>query len=474
MNTKTQNQDIAKAINALGQNKFEEAEIICQEILTLGDDADANYILGCIRMHDKKYTESINYIEKAISKDNTNVGYYISLGCAYSSDQNFVKAIEAFINANAINSEIPQIHFYLGEAYRQTGKFTHSLNHFKTSLRLSPDHIGSLLMLGVVYEELKKFDQAKESYLNCINIYPENIDPHINLGMCYLLTGEYEKGWKEYEWRLKLENTLPSIELNKPQWKGENLDEKKLLIICEQGFGDTIHFIRFAKLFAKEGANIIIFAQEELNSLLKEQPWIDKIVNEGDKIPEHDFYIYIQSIPYILKWSPSMNIQEFPYLSVKNRSISCLEKNKMNIGIVTQTRVTASDHKMRSIEIDKFKTIFDKSKHNIISLDYTLNKNSNKSEVIDQYPEINDFVDTTNIIQQLDLIITVDTVVAHIAGALNKDVYLLLSSVPGWRWDLNYIDSTPWYPTFKILRQETSDSWTNVLKNIEIELNNNV
>tara|TARA_B100001123_G_C15263085_1_gene1007350 strand:+ start:464 stop:1888 length:1425 start_codon:yes stop_codon:yes gene_type:complete len=474
MDTKTPNQDIAKAINALSQNNFKEAEKICHEILTLGNDSDANYILGCIRMHEKKYNESIDYIKKAISKDNANAGYYISLGCAYSSNKNFTEAIEAFKNANNINSEIPQIHFYLGEAYRQTGQFNKALTHFKKSLDLSPDHIGSLLMLGVVYEELKKFGQAKQSYLGCIDIYPENADPHINLGMCYLLTGEYEKGWKEYEWRLKLDNNLMSVESTKPQWKGENIEGKKLLIICEQGFGDTIHFIRFAKLFSKEGTEIIVLAQDELNSLLEQQAWISNIINLGDEIPEHDFYVYIQSIPGILEWNPTTYTQEFPYISIKESPIKYIEKDKLNIGIATQTRIAASDHKMRSIDLNKFTKIFNKAKHNIISLDYALNQTNDKNEIIDYYPEITDFVDTANIIKNLDLIISVDTVVAHLAGSLNKNVWLLLSSVPGWRWDFNYPDSTPWYPTFKILRQETNDNWNNVLKNIELELKNYV
>jgi len=465
---KIQNEDITKAINALSQNKFDEAEHLCQQVLRNSNNPDANHIIGCLRMREKKFDESIEYIKKAIKVKPNNLGFYASLGCAYSSIQNYPNAIDAFLSAIKLDPEASQVHFYLAEAYRQMEDFKKSLNHFQKCLDISKDHLGALLMSGIVQEELKHFNQAKELYLSCIDAYPDYVTAHVNLGMCYLLTGEYDKGWKEYEWRLKLDSKHYKHKFDKPQWNGEALNGKKLLVVCEQGFGDSIQFIRFTKILSDEGAKIIVIAQEELNCLLKNQQGVDEVYSFDDQIPDYDFYVYLLSIPRILEWEPKMNIQNFPYISVKNKPLDFLDANKINIGLLTQTRKETGDERTRSIELKNFNGFFNKEKHNVISLDY-FSGETDKS-IIDVSPNINDFIDTANIIQNVDLVISVDTVVAHIAGAMNKKVLVMLPAVPGWRWDLNFSDTTPWYPSMKLFRQPIHNDWDTVLKEIKSEI----
>ena len=466
---KTQNEDITKAINALSQNKFDEAEHLCQQVLRNSNNPDANHIIGCLRMREKKFDESIEYIKKAITEKPNNLGFYASLGCAYSSVQNYSDAINAFLSAIKIDPEASQVHFYLAEAYRQTEDFNKSLNHFKKCLDISKDHLGALLMSGIVQEELKHFNQAKELYLSCIDAYPDYVTAHVNLGMCYLLTGEYEKGWKEYEWRLKLDSDNYKRKFNKPQWNGEALNDKRLLVICEQGFSDSIQFIRFVSILNNEGAKIIVSAPEKLSSLLQNQEGIDEVYNFGDQLPDYDFYIYLLSIPKILEWEPKMNIQKFPYISVENKTLDFIDSRKINIGLLAQTRKETGDERTRSIELKKFNGLFDKKKHNVISLDYFSNEKN--QDIIDVSPNIDDFIDVANIIQNVDLIISVDTVIAHIAGAMNKKVLLMLPAVPSWRWDLNFTNTTPWYPSMKLFRQPIHNDWDTVLKEIKNEIN---
>ncbi len=470
--TKIQNEDIAKAINAFSQNKFDEAETICMDLLKKGDNPDANHIIGCLRMREKKFDESIEYLKKAIHSQPSNLGFHASLGCAYSSIKDYQKAINSFVTVIKADPKSSQVHFYLGEAYRQTGKFKESLDHFNQCTSLSQDHLGSQLMTGVVHEELKHFDRAKESYQACIETYPEYIAAHINLGMCCLLTGEYEKGWSEYEWRLKLPEENHSHELKKPQWQGESLEGKKLLIICEQGFGDTIQFIRFAEQLTLGGAKISIMAPDELISLLNQQKGIEKVVSFKESLPDHDFYTYMLSIPKVIEWKPNTFEQKFPYLQVEEKDLSFISEKKINIGLVTQTRRETGDEKSRSIDIEKFKNMFDEQKHNVISLDYFSNHKDNKNKIMNVEPEIKDFTDTASIIQNLDLVISVDTVVAHLAGSLGIKTLLCLPAVPGWRWDLNFPKATPWYPSLELFRQPVHDDWDTVIKQIKEVINN--
>jgi len=470
--TKIEKPEITQAINAFSQKKFAEAEKICLEVLSKSDDADANHIIGCIRMGEKKFDESIEYINKSLAKDPDNLGTLISLGCAQSSSKDYKNSITSFNKVVKKKSDISQVHFYLGEAYRQLEKYEKSLESFKECLKLTPDHIGCQLMIGIIYEELKRFNQAIDFYKSCIDTYPEYIAPHVNLGMCLLLTGNYEEGWGEYEWRLKLPKKIYQKEFTKPKWNGEDLDNKKLLIICEQGFGDAVQFIRFTESLSKGGATIFIMSPDELKSLLVNQKGVNKVLSYDDTLPEYDFYTYMLSIPKILKWEPKMDTQHFPYLKVEEKNLPFILKDKINIGILTQTRKGTNDEKYRSVELSKFSGVFEKQKHNIISLDYFVNEDTLNNGIIDVFPEINDVADTANIIKNLDLVICVDTLVAHIAGALNKKTWLMLATVPGWRWDLNYSGSTPWYPSIEIFRQQTNNDWDTIIKNIKDKLYN--
>ncbi|MED5429913.1 MAG: hypothetical protein VX864_00750, partial [Pseudomonadota bacterium] len=220
------------------------------------------------------------------------------------------------------------------------------------------------------------------------------------------------------------------------------------------------------------GAKISIMAPDELISLLNQQKGIEKVVSFKESLPDHDFYTYMLSIPKVIEWKPNTFEQKFPYLQVEEKDLSFISEKKINIGLVTQTRRETGDEKSRSIDIEKFKNMFDEKKHNVISLDYFSNHKDNKNKIMNVEPEIKDFTDTASIIQNLDLVISVDTVVAHLAGSLGIKTLLCLPAVPGWRWDLNFPKATPWYPSLELFRQPVHDDWDTVIKQIKEVINN--
>ncbi len=238
-------QEINKAINFLGQNKFDEAEKACKKILDAGDNPDAYHILSSIKIYKREYDESIDYVMKSIEINDTNPGYHVTLGCAYSSKQDYVKSVEAFKNALKINSKIAQVHFYLGESYRKLKQYNNAISSFYDTIELAPDHTGAHMLLGIVYQEKKQFDLSINSFKKCIEIMPDYAEAHINLGLCYLLIGDYDNGWREYEWRRKLFKT-DEDKLQK-EWTGQSLENKTLLVIDEESTDNLIHFVRFLK-----------------------------------------------------------------------------------------------------------------------------------------------------------------------------------------------------------------------------------
>ena len=397
-------------------------------------------------------TESISYINKSLSVNPEDIGTLISLGCALSSKKDYKESILVFKKVVSLKDDISQVHFYLGESYRQMQKFEDSLGSFKKCLSLTPDHIGCQLMIGIIYEELKKFDEAINFYKSCIETYPDYIEPHINLGMCLLLTGNYSEGWNEYEWRLKLPAQVYEMKMTKPKWTGQDISNKTLLVIAEQSIGETFQYIRFAKQLAMEGAKVIVMSQTEAIQILKQQKWILDVIDYEDTA-EYDFYTYLISIPKILEWNPAMDTQKFPYLTVANNSNKVIGNGK-NIGVMMKADNSLSNYKQINIPEDQSKSIFETTDHNIIDL-----------SVFDNIVEL------SGVIKDLDLLISIESDAVHLAGSLNIPAWVLLPVVPKHTWDLSYKDTTPWYPSVRLFRQESRDDWTGVIKEVKERLN---
>ena len=450
-----QKPEVIKAINAFSQNNFKEAEKICLELLSRDNDDDANHIVGCIRMGERKFDESISYINKSLEVSPDNIGTLISLGCVLSSKKDYLESIQVFKKIIKLKDDISQVHFYLGEAYRQTLQHEKSLSSFKKCLEITPDHIGCQLMVGVIYEELKKFNQAIDFYKACINTYPEYIEPHINLGMCYLLTGNYTEGWNEYEWRLKLPAQVYEIKFKKPRWAGQDVSGKTLVIATEQSIGEILLFIRFAKQLALDGAKIIMMTQGELKKILESQKWIDKVISYDDEIPDCDYYTYLLSIPKVLEWNPKMDTQTHPYLEIDKENFSEILPDKRNIGYLLNPDMNSSASKQTVIPEKDISSLISNKSFNFINLD-----------------QIKDIDILAGIIQNLDLVICIESDLAYLAGSLNIPTCLILSAVPKYLWDLSYKSTTPWYPSLELFRQETSGDWTNVVNEIQGRLVN--
>ena len=458
-------QEINKAINYLGQNKFSEAEQICNEIINENDNADAFHVLASIKIYKQEFSQSIELVKKSLNINSSNPGYHVTLGCAYSAAKEYQESIKPFKDAIKLNDKIAQVHFYLGESYRKLKKYNDAISSFYKTLELSPDHIASHMLLGLVYQEKKQFDLSIKSFKTCLDIVPDYPEAHLNLGLCHLLVGDYENGWREYEWRRKLFKTNDG-QLAK-EWTGQNLDGKTLLILDEGSTDNLIHFIRFARELKKDNCKISVQCNDETYDLFRQQTWIDEVVTP-DVFPEHDYYVYIGSLMNVLKLNPNQVSQDFPYIDIAVKNQDMIKKDKFNIGLVLETERNSSSHDEETISVKYIKDLFS-SNHNVIALDkYVERQNlmsfySNKFD----YSNLNELAE---IIAQLDLVITVDHVVAHLSGALNIETFLMIPCVPNWRWEITHRHSTPWYKSVKIFRQDIPGDWISVIKRVEVDL----
>ena len=460
-------QELNKAINFLGQNKFSDAESICNEIVKENENSDAYHILSSIKLYQQEFHESINLVNKSIEINNENPGYYVTLGCAFSASKDYINSITAFKKSINLNDKTAQVHFYLGESYRKIKKYNDAIASFYRSIELSPDHVAAYMLLGIVYEEKKQFDLSIQSFKKCIDIMPDYAEAHLNLGLCYLLIGDYENGWREYEWRKKLFKTS-NDSLNK-EWTGQSLDNKTLLIL-EEGDENLIQFIRFARELHKDNCKIILQCSDASMELMGRQKWINEVVAVNN-FPEHDYHVHIGSLMKVLQCNPNNISHEFPYIETRKKQQEDIVKGKLNIGLVLETSRISNAHDDESIDTEIISNVFNVT-HNIICLDEYIKK-ENLPSIYNKFFDYANLDELSSLISNLDLVVTVDHTVAHIAGALNINTILMLPCVPNWRWEITHRHTTPWYNSVTIYRQETPGNWESVANKVKEKLKEN-
>ncbi len=322
-----------------------------------------------------------------------------------------------------------------------------------------------------------KFVDAAAHWKKALEINPNSPDANYNLGHVNLLLGNFEEGWKGYEWRKK-RSGFKLLNFTEPELFNQDVNDKTILVYDEQGLGDAIQFVRYLQLLKSEGAKIIFKYDYRLAQIFKDIKWIDTHLTNGVLNFEYDYHISLQSLPLYFKTNLENIPSCIPYIFgdqnlVKQLKPIIQKNNKFNIGIVWAGNPKHTNDKRRSCSLDHFEKIIGFDEVQIFSLQKgaAINKlRETNLPVIDLDGNgLENFQQTASIIENLDLIITVDTSTAHLAGAMGKPVWMLLPFLPDWRWMLGRNDS-PWYPTMKLFRQKSAGDWCGVFEQIKIEL----
>ena len=362
----------------------------------------------------------------------------------------------------------------LGAVLAGQGRLQEAVQVFDKAIQLKPDYAQAYYNRGNVLTDLGQLEAAVDNYDQAIELQPDFAEAHWNLSLALLLLGNFEDGWREYEWRWETGNfEKPSHDFHEMLWDGTPLDGKTILLFAEQGFGDTIQFIRYVEEVAKYSGNIIVECQKPLFRLLLNVPKIDRLIIKGDHVPNFNVCAPLLSIPYILGTTSASIPANTPYLFANDNSVhlkNLQEKNK-NVGIVWAGSPKHKNDRNRSTQLSNFLPLASLPGVQLFSLQAgsrraDLKRIINETTIIDATSEINDYADTAAIIGQLDLIISVDTSVAHLAGAMGKPVWVLLPFAPDYRWLLDRGDS-PWYPTMQLYRQRSLGNWSDIFDEIE-------
>ncbi|MDD3056206.1 MAG: tetratricopeptide repeat protein [Aliarcobacter sp.] len=440
--------------------------------------------IGVVLYKQKRYKESAQIFEIALQSDSDYNEVYSNKGAAYNKAKDYDKAIESLEMAILKMPNHGGAYTNLGNVYNKLHDYKTAAKMHEKSIELEPNGSNAYSNVGTSYKYLGLFDKAITSYKKAIELDPNFVNAHFDLATMYLASEDFKNGWKEYEWRFKKEEMIPHIIKNKdifykPLFTGiEDIKGKTLLLHSEQGYGDSIQFIRFApQLKEKFQCKIAVKCREGLKELFKTIDEIDIIVDRSEETPAFDYQLSIMSMPFILDMKSTDELpKKMPYLkAIPDKDLEIKkEKDKINIGICWSASLTGESYEGKVFDLKFFEPLMNNPKINLYSLQVgdgseDIKRLGFEDKIIDLTHKLTDFSKTASLINELDLVISSDTAVAHLTGALNKPVWIPLQKIPDWRWT-NKGETTKWYPSAKLFRQKTAKVWESVFQSINGKL----
>ncbi|CAH1905146.1 conserved hypothetical protein [Candidatus Nitrotoga sp. HW29] len=386
-------------------------------------------------------------------------------------------ALKLIEQAIQIQPSIPDFHNNLGLVYQAIGDHKRAVGCYRQAIALNTNYVEAYNNLGLILEATGRPAEAVTYYESAIALRPDFAQAHWNLSLALLVTGNFSRGWDEYEWRLKTpELAGEGKRFTSPLWNGENLHGKTILLHAEQGFGDAIQFIRYAPRVASLGGHILFECKPALKRLFKEMKEIHEVILRGEPLPQHDFHCPLLSLPARLSKAGMETPIAVPYLFPDEGLVEDWRKripdtgSALKIGLMWAGSPGNKNNLNRSIslrQLDLLGTVEN-------AVFFNLQKGSGEAQAkqplanlhfIGLTEDIGDFASTAALIANLDLVICVDTSVAHLAGAIGKPVWVLLPFAADWRWLMQREDS-PWYPSLRLFRQRKIGDWEEVVTRV--------
>jgi len=472
------------AIALQSQGRYIAAVDKCREAISLkGDYAEAYNTMAFSLEKQERYAEAIENYKQALQLKPDFAEAYNHLGFVLNNQGRSAEAIENYRCALQVDPNYAEVYSNLGIALKDQEQFAEAIKNFEQALRIDPDFAEAYYNLANSLRDEGQCAEAIDNYKQAIRLKPDYGEAHWNMSLTHLLNGNFIEGWKGYKWRrnIDLKILIGHHYTDKPRWDGTPFEGKRLLVHYEQGLGDNIQFVRYLPMIKARGGTVIFETLKPLIALLQDFPGADQIVeNHPDGKPSVDFDVYtsLLDMPSIFGTTLETIPAEIPYIHAEPVKVKYW-RNKLagpyfKVGIVWAGSPTHGNDRYRSCKLKCFAPL---TKIDAVCL-YGLQKGKAAAQmdemagilsIVNISKEFDDLTDTAAAIENLDLVISVDTSVLHLAGAMGKPAWALLPYAPEWRWMLNRQDS-PWYPTMKLFRQKEWGQWEPVFNQVAQEL----
>jgi tetratricopeptide (TPR) repeat protein len=465
-----------------GLERFEAALTSFDRAIALrGELAEAHCNRGNVLRELKRFAEALASCDRAIELKGDFAEAHCNRGNALSSLKRFEEALASYDRAIALRPDLAEAHCNRGNALRDLHRLDEAIASYDRAVELQPDLAQAFFNRGMAFEEMERFDEALQSYGCALAINPHDADVRLNEALCRLLLGDFERGWEQFEsrWTTAVmrehRRTYP-----RPLWRGaEEVAGKTIFVHAEQGLGDTLQFSRYVPHLVARGARVILQVQTPLRSLMASLPGNPLIVADGDRLPDFDLHCPLLSLPLAFDTRLDTIPGATPYLSAPPEKVNAWrdrlgERTKPRVGLVWAGNPRKELPNLNLIDRQRsvaFATLAPLLEVTACSF-YSLQKGDDavkqlrdsiwRDRVIDFTDDLQDFSDTAALIENLDLVVSVDTSVLHVAGALAKPVWLLNRHNTCWRW-LRQREDSPWYPTVRQFRQDATRDWSPVV-----------
>jgi len=470
----------AKAHIDAGQ--LQAAASIYARLLKLSpDNPDLHHTLGLAYFEQRQLDRALYHIGRSIEINPLNAVAYRGMGDALGANGQQALAIRAYEKALTLDPGNTDAMLNLGNIYHQMDLYDQAADRFQKIIGLIPGHIRALNNLGKVYHDLGKLQNALDCYHRCLSIAPEYAEARFNRALLLLAMGDFKQGWVEYAWRFRRSGAASVYphRLNTPRWRGEDYHGRRLLVHCEQGLGDVLQFARYLPMVKQHGGTLIVEAHPQLIPLLEQQSYVDELVAFDPVCPPHvphDFHIPLMCLPRLFRTRINSIPNTTPYIQISpdpsNAWRSFFKKDRINIGLVW---ASSTLNPKRNLPIENCRTWFQSTKHHFLSLQkgevsalFSL-KDSTISTITMMGQHLKNFRDTATVMAELDLVISVDTATAHLAGALGIPLWVMLPGNADWRWPPE-VARNPWYPEARIFRQTCIGDWNDLIGQVAAAL----
>lgn len=506
---------VRQAYAAVERDDLERCERLCEAVLQHhAADFDALQLLGLINLRHQRMAEALHFLSAALDSNPGCAEAMSNRGLALHASGRHDEAVSSFLNALRLAPAHPEFLYNLGNAYLELGSLQEARASYDAVLKGRADHVGCLVNRGNVLlrlndpvaalasydaaralmprhpqiltnrgHALRRLDRPAEALLDfkaALVAAPEFAEAHFEAAMAHLALGDFEAGWRAYEWRWKTGAFASHRRaFRSAPWLGEQpVAGKTILLHAEQGFGDTIQFIRYAPLLARAGARVICEVQSELQALLSEVEGIE-VITAGAPLPSFDLHCPLMSLPLACATRPDTIPNAAPYLAAPGERVRHWrerlgERGGPRVGFVWSGSPTHKNDANRSIPLARLAGLIGELPARCFSLQSDMR--ATDVEALRGLPgldhlgaELRDFGDTAAVVSLLDVVVSVDTAVAHLAGALGKRTLVLLPHAADFRW-MRERDDTPWYPTATLFRQSAFGDWDSAIGRVREEI----
>ena len=471
------NKLLGRAFEAYHAGRIDEAEAICRKLVALAPrEGRVCFLLGMSLRRAGRGAEAADWLNRAARLQPRSPEVLNGLGSAYSDLQDYPRAAECFARAIEINPRYADAHYNMGNACQRLRQYDRALVFYQSALELNPADYEAWTNLGNFHKQLNQIEPALAAFERALRIAPDFALAHWNRAIVLLMAGRLREGFQEYEWRWRLSGPIfvPRV-FSQPAWDGQPIPGKTLFIHAEQGMGDAIQFVRYARLVRPRAGRIILETPAPLKSLFEQAACADVVIALGEAPPPYDWHVPLMSLPLLCQTTLETIPGGAPYLAAP----ACLDfpavpAGHLKVGLTWAGNLSSADLADRAVRLEELAPLFEVPGVVFFGLQVPMPAGDEAAaralpNLRNLGPHLSDFRRTAAVIGQMDLIVSVDTAVAHLGGALGKPTWTLLMHSPDWRWLLDRADS-PWYPTMRLFRQSERGQWAGPIRRVAREL----